>query len=384
MIPRSLSVLLLLLSFSFAFGKGNALRISVENPASFPRAHETIEVPLVEVFRTLGAVDTSSIMVTELGGDTALRAQVDGSMLLFQTTLAPHGTKEFVVRAGTPKHTVPASLVDGRYVLPREDYAWENDRMAFRMYGPALAAEVNNGIDVWTKRVNYLIVKKWYKESESSPPGKDSYHQDRGEGADFFEVGKSLGAGGSGLWIAGSLRQPGVFVNQRTIADGPIRVKFELSYRWVLEGRDTLTERKVISLDAGQNLNKVEVRFEGRRTPDSLVIACGLVKRANTHLTKDPERHWIALWGLTNSDTVNGSLGTGIVIAQGTYAQFTEDASQFLVLTPSTHGSPFLYYAGAGWTRHGDIQREGDWIRSLVNKAGGLNAPLLIRYSRLD
>ncbi len=382
MIARVLSALLLLVSvLPCAFGKEKALRVSVENPSSFARLNETIEVPLAEVFHALGTADTSRLTVSEVGEKAALVSQVDGTMLLFQTTLPAQRTKEFVIKTGHKMATAPASLVDGRYVLPREDYAWENDRIAFRMYGPALAAEVNNGIDVWTKRVNSLIVKKWYKESEGSAPGKDTYHQDRGEGADFFEVGKSLGAGGSGLWYGGTLHQPGVFVSQRTLVNGPIRVKFELTYTWVLDGTDTLTERKVISLDAGQYLNKVEDRFEGHLAADTLVIACGLVKRANTQLVKDPDRNWIALWGLTNADTVNGSLGTGVVLAQGPFAQFTEDATQFLVLTRAQPGTPFTYYAGAGWTRNGNIKREGDWIRFLDTRAKELRAPLKIQYS---
>ena len=210
MLARLLALFFLFASLlSVAYGKDHALRISVENPSSFTRVNETVEVPLADVFQAIGAADTSHLTVIEVGGKVALPSQIDGTLLLFQTTLPAHGIREFVVRAGHTKGTAPVSLVDGRYVLPREDYAWENDRIAFRMYGPALAAEVNNGIDVWTKRVRYLIVKKWYKESEGSAPGKDTYHQDRGEGADFFEVGKSLGAGGSGLWYGGALHQPG-------------------------------------------------------------------------------------------------------------------------------------------------------------------------------
>ena len=144
---------------------------------------------------------------------------------------------------------------------------------------------------------------------------------------------------------------------------------------------DTLTERKQISLDAGQNLNKVEIRFEGRRALDTLVIACGLVKRANTQVVKDPDRRWIGLWGLTNADTSNGSLGTGVVLSQGSFVQCTEDAAQFLVLCPMDPGMPFSYYAGAGWTRNGNYKREGDWIRSLDTKARALRAPLTLRYS---
>ena len=38
------------------------------------------------------------------------------------------------------------------------------------------------------------IVEKWYEK------GHDSYHRDTGEGADFFDVGQTLGAGGTAIW----------------------------------------------------------------------------------------------------------------------------------------------------------------------------------------
>ena len=61
------------------------------------------------------------------------------------------------------------------------DMAWENDRIAHRMYGFELnsptAAAVGerlrgSGIDVWGKRVTYPIVDRWYAK------GHDQFHKD--------------------------------------------------------------------------------------------------------------------------------------------------------------------------------------------------------------
>src|SRR5687767_4261811 len=44
-----------------------------------------------------------------------------------------------------------------------DDFAWENDLAAFRVYGPALRSKPeNSGIDCWLKRVEYPIIDKWY------------------------------------------------------------------------------------------------------------------------------------------------------------------------------------------------------------------------------
>jgi len=380
MISRSfLAVLLVVAAFSAAVGNGKSLRVSVGNPSAFVRENETIEIPLNVIFHALGRVDTASLTVSDSETNAVLLSQATGTTLLFQTTLPPRGRKEFTVRSVGSKKKLSASPVDGRYVLPREDYAWENDRIAFRMYGPALAAEVNNGIDVWCKRVKYLIVAKWYRESESAPPGKDTYHQDRGEGADFFEVGRSLGAGGSGIWVNGAVLQPGVFTSQRTLLNGPIRVSFELTYKWQIAGY-ALTERKVITLDAGQNLNRVAVTFLGSVLGDTLTLVCGLVKRANTSPSMDASLGRMTLWGLTNADTVNGYLGTAVVIPSPVFRTFAEDKEQFLLLAKTMTGSTLTYCAGAGWSRNGEFHSADDWNGYVDRTAQALRAPLLVTY----
>ena len=363
---------------SVGFGQPGSIRVTVENPGKFVREHETVEIPLRWLTIIPGAGKARYFLVRESRSKAQLVTQVTDEELLFQSDFAPGERKEFIVTQSVAGDSTIPSLVDGRFVPPREDYAWENDRIAFRMYGPALAAEVNNGIDVWTKRVRSLIVAKWYKESESAPPGKDTYHQDRGEGADFFEVGRSLGAGGSGIWHNGKVHQPGVFTSYKTLCNGPIRVSFELTYKgWNVDGR-TLVEHKRISLDAGQFLNRIDVRFEGQNGSEPLQIAAGLVKRANTTLKKNPAENCMGLWGLTNADSANGSLGTAIVFVSRGPIRYTEDSTQYLMIGQIRAERPFTYYAGAGWTRNSDFGTGNDWNKYLVSWARNLRSPLKV------
>ena len=89
--------------------------------------------------------------------------------------------------------------VYGRYIEARSDFAWENDLVAFRAYGPKLRdGEENAGIDCWLKRVTYPIIDNWYRQEAEQ---QISYHQDHGEGLDNFQVGSSLGVGGTGIMI---------------------------------------------------------------------------------------------------------------------------------------------------------------------------------------
>ncbi len=76
----------------------------------------------------------------------------------------------------------PAAYV--RYVPERgDDIAWENDRMAFRVFGPQVHGKVGSAIDVWTKSLEYPIIDKWYRLNAN---GMD-YHVDRGEGLEQLE-----------------------------------------------------------------------------------------------------------------------------------------------------------------------------------------------------
>lgn len=354
-----------------------AILVEASNPLSIERENETLVIQIAELQKLLPNIPGYRLVVMDAGTREELLSQETEGEFMFQSDFRPNERKEFLIsEAPSSEKNAPQSLVDGRFVLPREDYAWENDRIAFRMYGPALAAEVNNGIDVWTKRVRRLIVKKWYQASEES--GKDTYHQDHGEGADFFSVGSTLGAGGSGIWFQGKLYQPGVFSLQRTIANGPLRVVFELTYdRWSIDGR-RCKEVKRISLDAGQNLNKIEVTFTGLPATDTLSVACGLAKRKGTTFGRDENACWISLWGQTNDDPVNGYLGTGIVLGPQQCAGFVEDGGQYMILGKAVAGNRFSYYAGAGWTRSGDFTSVEDWNGYLDQFATRLRHPIRI------
>ena len=51
-----------------------------------------------------------------------------------------------------------------RFIPERlDDFAWENDVVAFRVYGPALRGKgVNSGIDCWFKRGEHPMIDKLY------------------------------------------------------------------------------------------------------------------------------------------------------------------------------------------------------------------------------
>ena len=361
--------------------KERSLRITVTNTLELDRSSETIAVKLTDLRKSLPSLKPDGLIVVDEKTKANLLTQVTADELLFQSGFTSKEIKSFVVKNGVAPTAKLVSLVDGRFVEPRQDYAWENDRIAFRMYGPALAKEVNNGIDVWTKRVRYLIVEKWYKGEEDTGAAKISYHTDHGEGADFFAVGKTLGAGSCGIWHNNKVYQPGVFSSYKTIMNGPIRLAFELTYDNLDVEGSTYKEIKRITLDAGQNLNRIDVTYSGRDEKEELQFVAGLVKRKNTVLKSDEGHGWMSLWGLTSDDSINGSLGTGVVMPKSVFAGLTEEKDQYLVVGKTQSGATVSYYAGAGWTRAGDFSSHEDWNKYLDEFALRLASPLHVKLS---
>lgn len=356
--------------------------IRVRNPAPFERGHETIEVSTSALLGDRGyavAEDGKPILSQVIEGDSMVARP---SLLIFQSGFRPGEEKPFsvkILRTGGEAD----GITDAKFILPRRDVAWENDRIAFRIYGGPLAGDVRDGIDVWVKRVRYHIIDTWYDGDSLRGTRRISYHVDHGEGADFFNVGRSLGAGGAALWKDGALCQAGLFTSYRIIARGPIRASFRVSYEAEpLRGLSAPQER-TYSLDAGENLNRIDISYGLKGEEGETRFAAGLVKRSNTVRSGDEQLGWMSLWGRTNDDSTTGELGTGVVVPRAFSLGPLEEADHHLLLMKAAPGGKLTYYAGAGWTRSGDFNTREEWESYLSEFARGLDDPLEIKVERV-
>jgi pectinesterase len=359
---------------------GGEVRVVVSNPLPFDRHNATVEIAR-EGFR--GQL-TASIAVFE--GEKRLVSQVidideDGvpDVLLFQSSFGGGEQKEFVLR-DSEEILNTTSPTDVKYVLPRKDVAWENDRIAFRIYGSELAGDVLNGIDVWTKRVRHHVIDTWYGGDSLKGKERKSYHVDHGEGADFFTVGRTLGCGSTAIWADGIVDQSGLFTNHRIIARGPVRLAFEVRYEKESSTGTPFREVKTISIDAGSNLNRIDVWFPGMIREGAFTVAAGLVKRADIEGYSSSDEGWVSVWGPTNSDTVNGELGTGIIMPMEAFRNVLEDSVHYLVLGTTTTEKRITYYTGACWTRGGDFNSAEEWNAYLSQQAQILRNPLRLEF----
>ena len=298
---------------------------------------------------------------------------------LFQSDFNARESKSFNLKVGDKR--IPSKeqfKAYGRFVRERyDDFAWENDRVAHRMYGTALEtweAEplTSSAVDVWCKSVRRLVLNDWYMA--------DNYHADTGEGGDFYSAGKSRGCGGNGIWDANKLFVSRNFINSRVIANGPIRVMFELTYApWDVNGHE-VSEVKRVTLDAGQNMNRFE-SFYKTASGSPITSGIGIKKSEGSTLQSSRQDGWMRAWEPLQKGRA-GNLGCSIILDPALLAGFTEAAGNYLALARVPAGLPAAYYAGSGWDRSGDFSNAGEWESYVRQFAARLRSPLKISISR--
>jgi hypothetical protein len=355
--------------------------VTIRNPIDLARSSETIVLQAAELKTLLGVADIRRVHVRDEQANRELLVQTvdtndDGTFeeLLFQTDIGPNQTRSFRLTVGERQALRPEDFkAYGRFVRERrDDFAWENDRIAHRIYGVALetwAQEplTSSAVDVWTKRTRRLVINDWYMV--------DDYHHDNGEGGDFYSAGASRGCGGSGVWADGRLYPSANFRGSRTLANGPIRVMFELTYdAWDAKGI-RVSEVKRITLDAGQNFDRFESYYTIAGGTGELKHAIGIKKSADTAKVSSAEAGSLRTW---ESLKDAGQLGCAIIVDPGNLVDFSEDSRNCLVVTKLPASGPAVYYAGFGWNRSGDFATVEDWDRYIAEYSRRLRAPLKV------
>ena len=354
--------------------------IKVTNPINIDRSHETLELSTSflksERLDTIGIMDIHSkeVMLTQLvdnDGDGA------DDLLLFQTDIKANETQFFAI---VPKKEMDEPLrCYSRFVPERtDDYAWENDRVCFRIYGPNAQYRFENnlkegtlssGIDAWLKRVDYPIIDNWYKKYIDKT---GSYHEDTGEGLDNFHVGKSRGVGGLAHHVRNTYHVSKNYTKHKTITNGPIRASFYVTYdTWGDE--KNIKESKIISLDYGSNLSKITVAIQGVDT-----VSAGLTLHDKTgEITTKEGGTWVSYWK-PHHDSV---LGTALVTTNDYFAQsetyFSDEQDlSHVFLNLKTKKNKVVYYAGFTWGKSGQFNSKTEWEYYLNDFTKRISNPL--------
>jgi hypothetical protein len=354
--------------------------VTVSNPLAKARARETVSVAIADILKTAPGFDVKQVLVVDTAGKELLSQLVDmnGDQvpddLVFQTDLDAKQSKTFKLKVGQ-RHSAARDdyQVYGRFVRERhDDFAWENDRVAHRVYGPDLEtcgkeSLISSGVDTWVKRVSKLVINDWYMT--------DNYHQDVGEGADYYAVGKSRGLGGLGVWAGDKLHVSKNFTHSRVLANGPIRLIFELSYAPWDAGGKQIGESKRVILDAGTAFNRFESTFTGQ--VDALAMGVGIAKHPGSSAKMDTRNALMRVWEPLDGGK-GGNLGTALVFPSGLRLQQHDTDLEYLVVAPVSRGR-LVYYAGSAWDRAGKIPDAAAWGAEAESLASRLAAPVKVK-----
>jgi hypothetical protein len=273
--------------------------------------------------------------------------------LLLQLDLPPNSKISLSLKNGKPAPVIAKTY--GRYVPERkDDFAWENDKIAFRMYGKELEktpAQMAYGMDVWTKRTTKLIINERYKRGE--------YHIDHGDGLDYYHVGLTLGAGNMMPFVNDTIYYSKNYANYKVLDNGPLRTTFQLIYdNWTV-GKQSLKAIKTISLDAGSQLNKITVQYFGNQETDLPVVA-GIVTRKESGVKYLNEQNGVMVyWEPQHGD--DGTTGVACVFPNQDIKIKDKDG-QLLAISKTNDQNSITYYAGAVWDKAGTITNAKTWI----------------------
>jgi hypothetical protein len=375
------TILLVLLS-GFVTAKSNAQNkkfsstISLKNNSKLPFIAKVVEVEWVLIDNGVEKIDTSNLIIIDLVAKKQVVFQLENfggttiRNLLLQVDLQTNQTKQFLITYGT-RDFFPAKTF-GRYVPERkEDFAWENDKIAFRMYGKELEKtpkEMAYGMDVWVKKTDRMIINERYRRGE--------YHIDHGDGMDYYHVGLTLGAGNMAPYIDDSIYYSKNYIGYKVLDNGPLRTSFQLIYDEWTVGTKNVKATKTISLDAGSQLNKITTQYSNYSDSGIAVVAGIITRKGNGVKYLDAVNGIASYWEPEHGK--DGITGVACII-NNPITVLEEKKGQILLRTNTDKNHTITYYAGAVWNKAGSLTSAAMWNDYVINFKQQLSSPIEIK-----
>lgn len=383
--------------------KAANMTVSVSNNDKVQR-QELVEVQMKDVYAKLGLKQGDKFIVKNaLGQQVAYQITYDGKLLI-EASVRPGGTADFTIMPGEPKPM--KTFVCGKQYPERvDDIAWENDRTAYRIYGPALqrSGEKAYGIDVWVKNTPDLEVDKRYKTELSNHPkieelkkaGKTeeaiemeqetTYHFDHGYGLDCYKVGPTLGCGTPALMDGSEIVMPYCYKTYKILDNGPLRFTVQLDYNPFNIGDDkNVTEHRIISCDKGSNFNKMTVWYDGLTKPRDMVAGV-VIHSEDTKSIVCGENYVLYADPTDNPAKQNFQIYVGVLFPNG-----VKNTKSIMYETPTNgnagHGvgmityqpnEKYTYYFGSAWSKN-DVRTMNEWILRSEESLKAIQEPLKV------
>ena len=391
---RSLMMLMALAGSSYCHAQ--QATIVVSNPTSTPRT-ELISLSMSDVKAKLGYATPKKgeayIVKNKRGQQIGSQITHDG-LLLIDASVRPHGSATYYVSIGKP-YQQKVYATGALYKIRKDDIAWENDRCAYRVYGPALqkTGERSFGTDIWVKNTpDTVVYERYIKDMIGNRKNDDeteiltSFHLDHGNGLDPYRVGATLGLGAPSLMVGKNQVLPYCYKDYRILDNGPLRFTVELTYNPSTVGdMKNVVEHRIISLDKGSNFNKMTVWYDGLTTPTD--FATGFPIHEEDTETKTFAKDYVSYADPTDNVEVNNSqVFVGVLFPEGidhTYYQLFDKkhdgaTGHALGLKRGLKNQEkYSYYFGAAWSKY-DVRSYAEWQIRIKDYLDALKNPLQV------
>lgn len=380
--------------------------ITVTNSSTFDREKEIVEVPMKDVSKKVDLNNAQVVVLDKNGEEIPYQITFD-KKIIFPVSIKAESNRKYIIKKGTPQK-VSTTTCGKKYPERVDDVAWENDRIAFRTYGPALQAtgEQAFGYDIWAKKSEKPVVDARYAmELDTKTLAKieelkktdikaakelrenTSYHVDHGNGLDYYKVGPTLGAGTSAFYIDNSLIYPYCYKSEEILDNGPLRFTVRLIFNTLKIKGESSTETRIISLDQGSQLNKAIISFSNIN--ETLPLATGIVLHEGSNdYAMSAQKGYIAY--ADPNDSASGQIYVGAVFPNkvnttqtvpftGQEANKIKGGANGHVLAISNYepNTSFTYYFGAGWSKWG-FNSPSDWYKYIEQYAQKVRQPLKV------
>ena len=413
--------------------------IVVSNPTSTPRT-ELISLSMSDVKAKLGNATPKkgeAYIVKNKRGQQIGSQITHDDLLLIDASVRPHGSATYYVSIGKP-YKQKVWTTGALYKIRKDDIAWENDRCAYRVYGPALqkTGERSFGTDIWVKNTpDTVVYERYIKDMNGNIKGDKidakvrtlqkqekaekntakaeknaakaaalakqikvlqaesretdiltSFHLDHGNGLDPYRVGATLGLGAPSLMVGTQQYLPYCYKTYKILDNGPLRFTVELTYNPSTVGdMKNVVEHRIISLDKGSNFNKMTVWYDGLTTPTD--FATGFPIHEEDTEMKTFAKDYVSYADPTDNIEVNNSqVYVGVLFPEGidhTYYQLFDKkhdgaTGHALGLKRGLkNGEKYSYYFGAAWSKY-DVRSYAEWQIRIKDYLDALKNPLQV------
>ena len=353
----------------------------------------------------------------------------DGKLLI-DASIRPHGSATYYISIGKP-YPQKVWTTGALYKMRKDDIAWENDRCAYRVYGPALqrTGERSFGTDIWAKNTpDTVVYERYVMDKQGNVDGDKvdekvkseerkmknlsgaalevqkakikalkaesyeidvttSFHLDHGNGLDPYRVGATLGLGAPSLMIGNQQFLPYCYKTYKILDNGPLRFTVELTYNPSTIGdMQNVVEHRIISLDKGSNFNKMTVWYEGLTHPTD--FATGFPIHEEDTETKTFAKDYVSYADPTDNIEVNNSqVFVGVLFPNGidnTYYQLFDKKHDGAtghalgVKRGLKNAEKYSYYFGAAWSKY-DVRSYTEWQIRIKEFLEALKTPLQVK-----